>query len=128
MALGGERATAQEAEVSGRWTTCEQQHGGSPESKEQLPRLEAEGGPASPVWGAEVGSSGAAPCCPSAANSSCCEPASGGPKPGCVVPPGEPPLAAGQVGPAQGMGGAEWCWPLLCPLHEGAVSLRLTWG
>lgn len=120
MALGGERATGHEAEVSGRWATCEQQRGGSSESKEQLPRLEAEGGPASPVWGAEVevGSSGAAPCCPSAASSSCREPTSGASKPGCVVPPGEPLLPAGQMEEGRSPAPEELPQTSVCSGHE----------
>ncbi|XP_055982717.1 centrosomal protein of 68 kDa [Sorex fumeus] len=93
MALGEEQGAAPEAEPSSRWT-CKQQEGDalSPLSKEQPPRLEAEGGPASPVWGAE---GCPAPACSSGAvsqlqaNSPGREPAPGG-----LVPPGEPLLPA----------------------------------
>ncbi|XP_074188168.1 centrosomal protein of 68 kDa [Rhinolophus sinicus] len=71
MALGEEKAeveasTDTKAPSCGRWS-CSQPEVDTPGpvSGEQLPRLEAEGGPASPVWGAE--GLPAPACCPSGA-------------------------------------------------------------
>lgn len=71
MALGEEKAeveasTDTEAPACGRWGCREQEVDiPVPVSGEQLPRLEAEGESASPVWGAEGLS--APTCCPSGA-------------------------------------------------------------
>lgn len=71
MALGEEKAeveasTDTKALACGRWSCREQEVGVPvPVNGEQLPRLEAEGEPASPVWGAEDLS--APTCCPSGA-------------------------------------------------------------
>ncbi|XP_054976060.1 centrosomal protein of 68 kDa isoform X2 [Sorex araneus] len=109
MALGEEQGVAPEAEPSSRWT-CKQQEGDSlsPLSKEQPLRLEAEGGPASPVWGAE---GCLAPACSSGAVSQLQADSPGRePTPRCLVPPGEPLL------PAQGqMEEARPSAPEVCP-------------
>ncbi|XP_036982214.2 centrosomal protein of 68 kDa isoform X3 [Artibeus jamaicensis] len=71
MALGEERAeveasTDTKVPACGRWSCREQEVDiPVPVNGEQLPRLEAEGEPASPVWGAEGLS--APTCCPSGA-------------------------------------------------------------
>ncbi|XP_006881096.1 PREDICTED: centrosomal protein of 68 kDa [Elephantulus edwardii] len=52
MALGEEKAEV-EASMDGKAQPCGTWSCGEPASGEQPPRLEAEGGPASPVWGAE---------------------------------------------------------------------------
>lgn len=102
MALGEEKAEVETSEDTKapsyrRWSCREQEVGTpGPVSGEQLPRLEAEGGPASPVWraeglpvtaccgGASPGPSGAYQ--PQASDASW-EP--GGSKPvfGCLLPP-----------------------------------------
>ncbi|XP_057596658.1 centrosomal protein of 68 kDa isoform X2 [Hippopotamus amphibius kiboko] len=104
MALGEEKAEAEaatdmKAPSCGRWSCREQElDPAGPVHGEQLPRLEAEGGPASPVGGAEglpapACCGGAAPgpsgACQPQANRASREPAAGGSKPAlsCLLPP-----------------------------------------
>lgn len=67
MALGEEKAEVEaKAPSCGQWSCREQEvDTPGPMSGEQPPRLEAEGGPASPVWGTE--GLPASLCCPSGA-------------------------------------------------------------
>ncbi|KAM9212496.1 centrosomal protein of 68 kDa [Dugong dugon] len=104
MALGEEKAEVEapsdtKAQLYGRWSCREQDVATlGPASGEQPAGLEAEGGPASPMWGAEglpalACSVGAAPGCPSGAlqpraSSTSRESVAGGSKPalGCLCP------------------------------------------
>ncbi|XP_037383396.1 centrosomal protein of 68 kDa isoform X2 [Talpa occidentalis] len=107
MALGEEKVeVAVEASKDtkapsyGSWS-CEEQEVDTPDpvSREQLPRLEAEGGPAFPAWGAEephvpascsgAGLGGPYGACQPQGENFCKEPVAGGSKPalGCLLPP-----------------------------------------
>ncbi|XP_004691401.1 PREDICTED: centrosomal protein of 68 kDa [Condylura cristata] len=106
MALGEEKTeVAVEASKDtklppcGRWSCREQEMDTGPVSSEQLPRLEAEGGPASPACGPEelhvaACCGGASPgdprgACQPQADLFCKEPVAGGSPPalGCLLPP-----------------------------------------
>lgn len=98
MALGEEKSGVEasldtKAPSCGQWS-CRGQEVDTPGpvSGEQPPRLEAEGGPASPVWGTE--GLPAPVCCPSGAcqsqaSNTCREPIAGAPQPAlsCLLPP-----------------------------------------
>ncbi|XP_036190226.1 centrosomal protein of 68 kDa isoform X2 [Myotis myotis] len=98
MALGEEKAEVEasldtKAPSCGRWSCREQEvETPGPVSGEQPPRLEAEGGPASPVWGTE--GLPAPLCCPSGAcqsqaSNTSREPVAGASQPAlsCLLPP-----------------------------------------
>ncbi|KAG8523301.1 Centrosomal protein of 68 kDa [Galemys pyrenaicus] len=105
MALGEEEAeVAVEASSDtkvpsyGRWSCKEQEvDAPGPESREQLPRLEAEGGPACPAWGTEElhvpaccgGPRGPCGACQPQAENFCPEPGAAGARSalGCELPP-----------------------------------------
>ncbi|XP_058407064.1 centrosomal protein of 68 kDa [Diceros bicornis minor] len=115
MALGEEKAEVEASEDTkapsrGRWS-CREQEVGTPRpvSREQPPRLEAEGGPASPVWqaeglpvpaccgGASPGPSGA---CQLQANDASREPGGSQPALSCLRPPAS--VGTGELLPSVG--------------------------
>lgn len=155
MALGEEKAeveasTDTKAPSCGRWSRREPEvDTPGPVIGEQLPRLEAEGGPASPVWGAE--GLPAPACCPSGAcqpqaSNTCgetiagaCQQAHGHLLPPSCMRTGDLPSEGSQVG-AQASGAVGFPGAVLgsarqrsvtisqafpAPVHGGALGARV---